>query len=237
MPETPRKLPPHGFILAIAALLGFVAPLLAGGRSQLAISALVCVAAVSVLLHFGGMRRAQARAALRSCPSGRIVERVADEDARVFELPSAGIEPWRADAWVIGVVGGAALFLGFSAESLARPLTFMLVLISGALALRLMSVNSDHIRLEISKQGYRVQAHEGGRVIRRAGSGPLFAELLADALVLWSRDGRVGVLRGELEAGERAWLAAQLPAATEALASAADPAGGEVKQPEPGEHG
>ena len=232
MPELVRKVPSHGFVLAAAALLGLFAPMIGGARLQTAISVLVGITGVGVLLHFGGTRRAQARAALNSSPSGRIQSRVDAQSHRIFELPGAGIEPWYADAWVVAIVALAALFLGVTADALARPFNFMLVLISGALSLRLLTVNSDHIRLETSEQGYWIQAHEGSRLIRRSGAGALSAELLPEALVLWSRDGRIGVLRGELEPGERAWLAEQLPKNQGFVGSAPDPARGEVEQPE-----
>lgn len=239
MPEPTRQLPFHGFLLAAAALVGLFAPMFGGPKVQTMVSALLGVTGIAVLLHFGGARRAQARAALSGSPSGRIQLRVDPQSHRIFELPGAGVEPWRADAWVVAIVALAALFLGVSADALARPFNFMLVLISGALSLRLLSVNSDHIRLEISEQGYRIQAHEGGRLIRRSGAGALSAELLPEALVLWSRDGRIGVLRGELEPGERVWLAEQLPESAGVVRGplAPDQARGEVEEPEAGEDG
>lgn len=211
--------------------------MLGGARLQTLISLLVGATAVGVSSHFGSSRRARARAALTKSPSGRIESRVGPQSHRIFDLPGAGIEPWRADAWVMGIVASAALFLGLSAEALSRPINFLLVLVSGALSLRLLTVNSDHIRLEISEHGYWIQAHEGGRVIRRSGLGALFAELLPEAVVLWSREGRIGVLRGELEPAERAWLAEQLPIGASPERSAPDPASRQVEQPKPGEDG
>ena len=235
---TREPAPRHALVLAALALLGLFAPALGGLRFQTGVNALVAAGGVATLLNFAGRRRAHARSELARRSSGRILERQDERAHRVFELPGAGVEPFGVDAWIVGVIGAAALFMGSSGEGLARPVAFVLVLLTGALALRLLSVGLDHIRLELGEDAWRVQAHEGGRLIRRSGAGTLFAELLPEALVLWSSEGRVGVLRGELEPEERRWLAEQLPAPLRASsASVPDQARGEVEQTEASEHG
>jgi len=192
--------------------------------------------AVFVLLHFARQKRASARALLAQSPSGRIRERHDASSHLVLDLPGAGIEPWPVDAWVVGVVSVLTAFMALSAEALARPLAFTLVLLMIVLGLRLASVNADHIRLEVSDAAWWVQAREGGRSIRRSGFGPLVPELLADSLVIWSSEGRVGVLRRELEPEERAWLAERLKRVRGAPGSVVpEPARGEVDQAEAGE--
>jgi hypothetical protein len=233
-PTTPR----HAIALSALAVGGLLSLTLRGPRwFQPTVSSVVGAATVCVLLHFARQRRSHARAMLARVPSGRISERRDASAHLVFELPGAGIEPWHVDAWVVGVVSVATAFMGLSAEALARPLAFTLVLLMIVLGLRLASVNADHIRLELSDAAWWVQAREGGRSIRRSGFGPLIPELLADALVLWSSEGRVGVLRRELEPEERAWLANRLKQTHGGAPSVPEPARGEVEQPEAGEHG
>jgi hypothetical protein len=227
--------------LAVLALIGLFAPALGGIRVQTLVNALVASGSVFVLGHFARTRRSVARAELARRPGGRILERRDEHAHRIFELPGAGVEPWSVDAWIVAVLGAAALFMGLSGEGLARPVAFVLVLLAGALSLRLLSVSLDHIRLELGENEWRVQAHEGGRLIRRSGEGTLSAELLPEALVLWSADGRVGVLRGELEPEERSWLAGRLATFSGRTQhhepeSVPEQARGEVEQAEPSEH-
>jgi hypothetical protein len=233
MSATPR----HAIALSALAIVGLSSLAWSGPRwFQATLSALAGAGTVFVLLHFARQKRSNARALLAHSPSGRISERRDASSHLVFDLPGAGIEPWRVDAWVVGVVSGATAFMGLSAEALARPLAFTLVLLMIALGLRLASVNADHIRLELSDSAWWVQAREGGRSIRRSGFGTLVPELLADSLVLWSNEGRVGVLRRELEPEERAWLAERLKRARGTLGSMPEPARGEVDQAEAAEH-
>jgi hypothetical protein len=101
----------------------------------------------------------------------------------------------------------------------------------------LASAASDRLRLELSAQGWFVDALVGGRAIQRGGAGALLPELLSDSLVLWSLDGRVGVLRGELEPEERAWLSERLAAlVAQSSAIAAEP-NSEPDQRQPDQHG
>ena len=58
-------------------------------------------------------------------------------------------------------------------------------------------------------------------------------ELVGDGLVLWSLDGRVGVLRGELEPEERAWLGERLATLVARSSTLAAEANSEVYQREP----
>lgn len=215
-----------------------MAPAFAGhGWLRLLLSAAGSAGAVVVLSNFASQRRRTARAEISRRASGRIQEQQLAEARSVFDLPGAGIEPWLADAWVVGVVGLAALLLGMSGEAISRPLGFVGVVLTSALALRLAGVGSDHIRVELTRGAWWVQANEGGRVIRRSGFGVLKPELLADALVLWSNDGRVGVLRGELEPEERAWLAQRLSALQGDDCSMPEEARRQIEQSEASHHG
>ncbi|MGC4091305.1 MAG: hypothetical protein QM756_26190 [Polyangiaceae bacterium] len=236
---SPERAPPrHALLLGGLAAIGSLVPVIGGARwFQVALTAVVGVGAVCCLLDFGRRRRSAARTQLLQVASGRISER-GDALHVVLDLPGAGIEPWRADAWVVGVVSAASVFMGLSSEPLTRPFAFVQVVLTAALGLRLFAAPADHIRLGWSADGWWVQANEGGRHIRRAGNGQLVPELLVDALVLWSSDGRVGVLRGELEPEERAWLSERLNRARPAPSSGApNPARRQIEQAEAGEHG
>ena len=91
-----------------------------------------------------------------------------------------------------------------------RALLGILATLLVVLGVRLASASSDRLRIELSTERWSVDALVGGRPIHRSGAGPLLPELVRDALVIWSSDGRVGVLRGELEPEERAWLSERL---------------------------
>lgn len=197
-------------MLACAAI-GALALLLAAKRFALLSTLVMGLAAAAVLAHSAWLAWRGARRGLTHgvMAPGRIVE--SRDGSRVaFDMPAAGTEPWGIDAWSLlvattGLVAVSAvvgvrtyLFLGF------------VVVMIIALGLRLANAPNDRLRIEIGGGGWLVDAFVFGRPIRRTGPGVILPELTDDALVLWSREGRIGVLRGELEAEERAWLAARL---------------------------
>ncbi len=206
-----RAVARHANLMLACAALGAVVLLLAARRWALLVTLLVGWTAASVLARFAWQTWRKARRGLTrgvSAP-GRIVE--SREGSRVaFEMPAAGTEPWAADAWALAL--GTVQLVAVSALANVRSylfLGFVLVMTIG-LGLRVANAAADRLRIELSSGTWAVDAFVFGRPIRRTGTGPILPELVADALVLWSQDGRIGVLRGELEPEERDWLAARL---------------------------
>lgn len=168
----------------------------------------------AVLAHFAWAYRRAVREGLprASVAQGRIVERRDAEGYLSFAMPAAGTEPWANDAFIVWVATAAVAAVGALLDSGDRALLGLLIALLVVLGFRLIAAPSDRLRLEISARGWSVDALAGGRAIHRSGLGALLPELLNEGLVLWSLDGRVGVLRGELEPEERAWLAERLTA-------------------------
>ncbi|HWA72212.1 MAG TPA: hypothetical protein VG937_07765 [Polyangiaceae bacterium] len=164
------------------------------------------------LSHFAWAYRRVARAGLRAgqAAPGRIVEQRATDGSLSLVMPAAGTEPWTADSFIVWVAAAAAAAGGALLESGDRALLGLLAALLVILGFRVASAPSDRLRFEISNTRWAVDAVAGGRPIHRSGSGPLLPQLVEDALVIWSTDGRVGVLRGELEPEERVWLANRL---------------------------
>lgn len=225
--------------LFVAAGLSALALLFGSSRLRL----WVCLAAgwsgSAFLLHFFFAYRRGARTALPRAPvaQGRIVERRESDGSISFIMQAAGTEPWANDAFVLWVSTCAAVGAGVILESGQRTLLGLLATLLAVLGLRLASAASDRLRLEQSTDGWSVDALAGGRAIQRSGTGALLPELLPDSLVLWSRDGRVGVLRGELEPEERAWLAERLAALVADSSAVATEPDREPHQGEADEHG
>jgi len=198
-------------LLAIAVLLAALALLLP--RPLLApLGALLGWSGALVVAHFASARRRFARRFLKGsngAEPGRIREH-RNDDGVAFELPVDGLEPWGSDAWIIAVSSAAAWMLA-NLTGRGMVFGFIAVLVAAAFA-RLWSVRNDHLRIEVSSGGFRVDSCEGGRVAQRVGKGALLPELRPDGLTLWSSSGRIGVLRGELLPQERAWLAERLAA-------------------------
>lgn len=198
----------HAFVLFGAAAVLFAAGLSLSPRWLPAVVLATGTAAVFTVVHHARARRRRARRDMHKShlPSGGRINERREQDRVLFDLPADGLEPWGFDAWVLAVSTFAtfALARGMSGGQVALS-TFLAALFS-AVALRLRAAGRDRIQLEIGKAGWRVEALEGGRVIRRSGTGPILPELRGDALFIWSTQGRVGVLRRELEAEERTWL-------------------------------
>lgn len=215
-PEHPRVTAHVVALFTAAATLGVAALLLP--RTAVALLAVLAGSvATATVAHFAWLRArlAARRGGQRGQAQGRIVERRSASHV-VFELPADGLEPWSLDAWVLGVVTLAVVLLG---PGSGRALFAFVAALIAVVAARLYAMRADRIRVEIEPGAYRVEALEGGRRIQHAGQGTLLPDLEADRLTLWSPAGRIGVLRHELTAPERAWLAARL---TE-LAAAAPP--------------
>jgi hypothetical protein len=191
------------------------------------------------LAHFAWAYRRAARGKLERAPlaQGRIAERLDGDGTFSFVMPAAGTEPWASDAIIVWVATAAVASAGVLLDSVDRLLPGFLATMLAVLGLRLHSAPSDRLRLEVSTRGWSVDALVAGRVIQRSGLGALLPELVSDGLVLWSLDGRVGVLRGELEPEERAWLGERLTALVAKSSVVAAEANGEVHQREPDSEG
>lgn len=211
----------HALLLyVVAAVLG--SALLGLPRAVMpAVGVLLGLAASFTVAHFAWNRAHRVQYAARrdgGSARGRIVESV--EDGRVvIDLPGDGLEPWALDSWVIAVTAIACGVLG-AGFGWPLPLVFLAVLCA-VVATRLRAAARDYLRIEVDPKGFTVESEEGGRRIRRFGQGALLPELGSDGLTLWSPLGRIGVLRWELTAAERIWLADRLGSLAEAQSSAA----------------
>ncbi len=175
------------------------------------LGALLAASAAGVLGVYALTRKLQARARLSNgvAARGRIVERSVGEQV-LIEIPGSAVEPWASDAAVVAVLALSSLWLGALLPLGHRAPLLVCVVSLLALSVRLFVAGTDRLRLEISSDAWAVEALEGGRMFRRHGGGALRPELTRDALILWCDDGRVGVLRAELEPEERVWLGARL---------------------------
>jgi hypothetical protein len=200
-------------LFAAAGLLTF-SLLFAAPRARLLLTLVAGWCGSAALAHFAWAQRRAARTELEQArlAQGRIVERRDADGTLSFVMPAAGTEPWAHDAFIVWVASGAAASAGALLDSGDRMLLGFLATMLAVLGLRLQSAPSDRLRLEVSTRGWSVDALVAGRAIHRSGLGALLPELVGDGLVLWSLDGRVGVLRGELEPEERAWLGERLTA-------------------------
>jgi hypothetical protein len=211
-PRTERQLVTRqaNIVLACAGALAFASLFLTPRWALLA--AFVVGSGVSlVLARFALSYRKRARGGLSNGnpASGRIVE--SRDAGRVsFDMPASGTEPWLADAWILLVATTVVVVMAVVAGM--RPLFAVgfIVILTIGLGLRLANAPSDRLHIHIGQGLWTVEALAFGRPVRRTGRGAILPELVDDALVLWSRDGRIGVLRGELEPEERGWLAARL---------------------------
>ena len=221
----------HATALLAAAALILLGLLLLPPRPGLWIAALGSSFASLALAHFAIWQRRGARALLSpGRPSqGRVRESERPGALAVFEFSAAGTEPWVADAFILVVVTLALGWAGLALGAESRILSALLLALVAVLGLRAGTAASDRVRLELMSRGWAVEAFVFGRPIRRSGSGPVLPELLSEALVLWCQDGRIGVLRSELEPEERAWLAERLIEHTHRASTAAE-AHGEVHQ-------
>jgi hypothetical protein len=221
----------HASALLAAAGLMLSALLLLSPRSGLWIAALAGTFSSLTLAHFAARQKRGARALLSpGRPSrGRVRESTSPDSLAVFEFSAAGTEPWAADAFTLVVVTLGLGWAGIAFGAETRILTGLLFVLVAAMGVRTGTAPADRVRLELASRGWVVEAFVFGRPIRRSGTGLVLPELLSEALVLWSEDGRIGVLRGELEPEERAWLAERLIEHTRE-ASAAAKVHGEVDE-------
>ena len=164
-----------------------------------------------VLFRYARSRKRAARAQLTNgvAARGRISEKSTPSET-FLEIRDTAVEPWAADAGVIAVLSFAAWWLSTMTEMGHRGPLVVCAIALGLLGGRLLLVRADHLKFEISNNAWAVDGMEGGRHVHRAGKGCLRPELTRDALILWSDEGRVGVLRGELEPEERIWLGARM---------------------------
>jgi len=163
------------------------------------------------LFHYARARKRAARAQLTNgvAARGRISEKSTAGET-FLEIRDTAVEPWAADAGVIAVLAFAAWWLSTMTEMGHRGPLVVCAISLGLLGLRVLLVGADHLKFEISTNAWTVDGMEGGRHVHRSGKGRLRPELTRDALILWSDEGRVGVLRGELEPEERIWLGARM---------------------------
>lgn len=210
--------------LFLAAGLVVFSLLLSAARPRLLISLAAGWAGSAVLAHFAWAYRRAARVGLTAhlAARGRIVEKRDADGGLSLAMPAAGTEPWANDAFIVWVAAAAAAASGALLDTGDRALLGLLAVMLVVLGFRLASAPSDRLRLELSAGRWSVDALVGGRPIHRSGFGPLMPELVREALVLWSTDGRVGVLRGELEPEERVWLAERLTLLAEGSTLAAE---------------
>jgi hypothetical protein len=218
MSDAKRREPPqpvrYAKLLFVAAGLVTLSLLFSTARARLLFTLLSGWCGSAVLAHFAWAYRRASRRGLSQAgvAQGRIVERTESDGSLSFTMPAGGTEPWAIDAFILWATSAAAATAGAVLDSGDRALIAFLATMLAVLGFRLASAASDRLRLEISTHGWSVDALAGGRMIQRSGLDALLPELLRDALVLWSSEGRVGVLRGELEPEERAWLAERLTA-------------------------
>lgn len=238
MNDTMRADPPkparYANVLFGAAGLIVLSLLFSAARSRLLLSLAAGWCASVALSHFAWAYRRAARAGLRSGQParGRIVEQAGSDGSLSLVMPAAGTEPWAADSFIVWVAAAAAAAGGALLDSGDRALLGILATLLVVLGFRVASAPSDRLRFEISNARWSVDALAGGRPIHRSGSGPLLPQLVQDGLVIWSTEGRVGVLRGELEPEERLWLANRLGVLAEGSTSSTE-AHGEIDEGEP----
>ena len=203
---------PHAAGLLGAALGAGLAAFLAPGRLVPWSAALGGTFSSLVLAHFAWAtnRAARARLSRGQASQGRVRESAAEGSRGVFEFPAGGTEPWAADAFILFVLTLAVGWAGVAFATETRIPAVLLAILLAVVGLRASSIRSDRVRLELTARGWSVEAFVFGRPVRRSGPGAVLPELLPDGLVLWSEDGRIGVLRGELEPEERAWLNSRL---------------------------
>jgi hypothetical protein len=212
MRADPPKPARYANVLFGAAGLIVLSLLFSAARSRLLLSLAAGWSASVALSHFAWAYRRAARGGLNPGQPGRgrIVEQVGSDGALSLVMPAAGTEPWAADSFIVWVAAAGAAAGGALLDSGDRALLGILATLLVVLGFRVASAPTDRLRFEISGARWSVDALAGGRPIHRSGSGPLLPQLVQDGLVIWSTEGRVGVLRGELEPEERAWLANRL---------------------------
>lgn len=226
---------PHAAGLLGVALATLLAALLAPVRLVPWAAALGGTSSSLVLAHFAFVthRAARARVSPGKSSQGRVRESAAEGSRAVFEFPAGGTEPWAADAFILCVSTLAVGWAGVAFAAETRIPAVVLAVLLGVIGLRSSSVQSDRVRLELTAGGWLVEAVVFGRPIRRSGRGAVLPELLQDCLVLWSEDGRIGVLRGELEPEERTWLDSRLLEHVADLSLGPADAGDQVDQAQP----
>jgi hypothetical protein len=167
---------------------------------------------------------------------GGIEERVGDDGRVVLELPGRGLEPWGSDAWAMLLFTLTLVGIAVSLDAFSFAFSVLIGALIVALGLRLRAARRDVIRIELDDRSWSIFALEGGRSVNIRGKAALLPELLPEALLLWSDQGRIGTIRWELAAEERAWLAERLLSLAAARGSLGE-SSHEVDQAEPDHHG
>ena len=167
---------------------------------------------------------------------GGILERAAGEGRVVLELPGRGLEPWGSDAWAMLLFTLTLVGIALSLDAWSFAFSVLIGALIVALGLRLRAAGRDVIRIEVDAQSWSIFALEGGRSVNIQGKAALLPELLPEALLLWSDQGRIGTIRWELAAEERAWLAERLLSLAAERGSLGE-SGHEVDETEPDHDG
>jgi hypothetical protein len=228
----------HSAILfGTGAVLLLVVPLLPP-RSRVLVALIIGCSAALTLGVFA-VRHAlvlRHRVGERGKPAmGGITERPGADGRVILDLPGEGLEPWGSDAWSVLLCTIALSGVALSLEAPSWTIFVFLAALILALGLRLRAARRDFIRIELERDGWAIDALEGGRRVEIRGTGALLPELLPEALLLWADSGRIGTIRWELAPEERAWLAERFLGAAERGRSLAEPRH-EVDQPEPDHH-
>jgi len=228
-------------LFGAAAFVLLVLPWLPGkARPWLTLLAGSSAAATLALFAFQHHRAAVRRIANHGgVDRGAIEERV-DADGRVvLELPARGLEPWGSDAWALWLFTLTLAGIAGSLDAWSYAFSVLIGALTVALGFRLRAATKDAIRIEIDQGSWSIFALEGGRTVNIQGKAALLPELLPEALLLWSDQGRIGTIRWELAAEERAWLAERLLslAAERASLASAGEARHEMDETEPDHDG
>lgn len=221
-------------LFGAAALVLLVLPWLPGKlRPWLSLFGGASAAATLALFAFQQRQFAAQRVEKRGgIDRGGIVERIDGEGRVVLELPGRGLEPWGSDAWAMLLFTLTLVGIALSLDAWSFAFSVLIGGLIAALGLRLRAAVRDVIRIELDEQSWSIFALEGGRSVNIQGKAALLPELLPEALLLWSDQGRIGTIRWELAAEERAWLAERLLSLAAERRSLSE-AGHEVDQAEP----
>lgn len=216
-PQSPRARGPQpehyaAVLFGAAALVLLVLPWLPGKlRPWLTLFGGTSSAATLALFAYQQRRSAVHRVGNRGgADRGGIVERAGVDGRVVLELPGRGLEPWGSDAWAMLLFTLTLVGIAVSLDAWSFAFSVLIGALIAALGLRLRAAGRDVIRIELDERSWSIFALEGGRSVNIQGKAALLPELLPEALLLWSDQGRIGTIRWELAAEERAWLAERL---------------------------
>jgi hypothetical protein len=225
-------------LFGAAALVLLILPWVPGRlRPWLTLLCGTSAAATLALFAYQQRQAAVRRVAKRGgVDRGGIEERVGADGRVVLELPGRGLEPWGSDAWAMLLFTLTLVGIAVSLDAWSFAFSVLIGALIGALGLRLRAAGRDVIRIELDPQSWSIFALEGGRSVNIQGKSALLPELLPEALLLWSDQGRIGTIRWELAAEERAWLAERLLSMAAERPSLSE-GGHEMDQTEPDHHG